>query len=308
VIVTPRLRRALALKGITPATLVPEASIGRAEDAAIRVAELVEDTALAHHAVGAAEPWPGSVAFLDGIQRSELVGYCGSTPLLGAEIAAAVRERRDGRLTTAVAERRRYLVGRADALAQVGDVAEGLELLPTGAKGPVHPTYDLACAQRAIDSARGNLELVVGDRYRARSDGWLVVDGSLSVSPTWAGDSRTIGISKSHATLPFDGADLDHYLRLPDAHRSSIFAPAQGFAPVRAWALRLWDWTGRDLFYGLIRVEVSPGNGTSDVADRLSRWLLAERAPISAPDRRWDRLLYGIHAVEDYLRARRATS
>ena len=38
--------------------------------------------------------------------------------------------------------------------------------------------------------------------------------------------------------------------------------------------------------------------------DQLSRWLLAERAPISAPDPRWDRLLYGIHDVEVYLRAR----
>ncbi len=33
------------------------------------------------------------------------------------------------------------------------------------------------------------------------------------------------------------------------------------------------------------------------------RWLLAERAPLSTPDHRWDRLLYGIHSVEAYLRA-----
>ncbi len=37
-------------------------------------------------------------------------------------------------------------------------------------------------------------------------------------------------------------------------------------------------------------------------ADQLSRWLLAERSPLSAPDPRWDRLLYGIRAVEQYLR------
>jgi hypothetical protein len=35
----------------------------------------------------------------------------------------------------------------------------------------------------------------------------------------------------------------------------------------------------------------------------LSRRLLAERAPLSTPDQRWDRLLYGIHSVETYLRA-----
>ncbi|HSE67337.1 MAG TPA: hypothetical protein VLB12_10130 [Gemmatimonadales bacterium] len=37
--------------------------------------------------------------------------------------------------------------------------------------------------------------------------------------------------------------------------------------------------------------------------DELSRWILAERAPVSTPDSRWDRLLYGIRAVEEYLRS-----
>jgi hypothetical protein len=37
-------------------------------------------------------------------------------------------------------------------------------------------------------------------------------------------------------------------------------------------------------------------------ADELSRWILAERAPLSRPNPRWDRLLYGIAAVERHLR------
>jgi len=72
---------------------------------------------------------------------------------------------------------------------------------------------------------------------------------------------------------------------------------------VHAWALRLWPWEGKDLFHGLVRIEVAPVNGTPAMAGLLSRWLLAERAPISTPDARWDRLLYGIHSVETYLRA-----
>jgi hypothetical protein len=111
-------------------------------------------------------------------------------------------------------------------------------------------------------------------------------------------------VVKSHATLPFDGPDLERYLRLPQGHRSSLFAPAsRRFAPVTAWALRLWPWEGKDLFHGLIRVEVAPENGVPARADELSRWLLAERAPVSTPDPRWDRLLYGIHGVETYLKA-----
>jgi hypothetical protein len=38
-------------------------------------------------------------------------------------------------------------------------------------------------------------------------------------------------------------------------------------------------------------------------ADELSRWLLAECAPLSAPDPRWDRMAYGIRSAEEFLRA-----
>jgi len=131
------------------------------------------------------------------------------------------------------------------------------------------------------------------------------VDGALSESPTWSVDQRILGISKSHSTLPFDGSELHRYLRLPSGHRSSIFLPeSRNMAPVHAWALRLWPWEGKDLFHGLVRVEVAPANGTPEMADLLSRRLLAERAPLSTPDSRWDRLLYGVHSVEQYLRSR----
>jgi hypothetical protein len=162
---------------------------------------------------------------------------------------------------------------------------------------------DLANAARALDRARGALELTLGDRFRGRSDGWLLVDGTLSDSPVWAADERMVAVSKSHATLPFDGADLERFLRLPAGHRTSIYAPGtRSLAPVCGWAVRLWPWEGKDLFHGLVRVEVAPENGTPAVADALSRRILAERAPISTPDKRWDRLLYGVHSVEAYLR------
>jgi hypothetical protein len=169
---------------------------------------------------------------------------------------------------------------------------------------PPHPVRDLANAARTLDRARGALELEVGERYRQRSPEWLVVDGSLTESPLWAGDPRMIGVSKSHATLPFDGPDLDRFLRLPSGCRSSIYAPeTRSLTPVREWALRLWPWEGKDVFHGLVRIQVAPDNGGPAMADTVSRRLLAERAPLSTPDRRWDRLLYGIHSVESYLRA-----
>ncbi|MEP6689377.1 MAG: hypothetical protein ABJC36_13585 [Gemmatimonadales bacterium] len=298
------LRRALAARGLTPASAVPEASGGRTEEACLRPARLVEDSALDWHQVGAPEPWPGTLGFLDGVQRSELLAYAGSAPIVAGEVAAAVRERADRKLATVLEERRLLIIGRPAALAAAGEFPDGFRTVALPEDDPAHPVRDLANAARALDQARGALELELGERYRRRSAGWLVVDGALTESPLWSSDPRMLGVSKSHATLPFDGADLDRYLRLPQGHRSSVYAPqTRSLTPVHEWALRLWPWEGKDVFHGLVRVEVTPANGTPAIADRLSRYLLAERAPLSAPDYRWDRLLYGIHSVEAYLRA-----
>ena len=75
-----RLRRAVASRGFTPASWIPAASEGRAEQATIRPARLLEDLPLSGHPVGAAEPWPGPVAFLDGTQRYEVMAYAGASP------------------------------------------------------------------------------------------------------------------------------------------------------------------------------------------------------------------------------------
>jgi hypothetical protein len=299
------IRRRLAGRGLTPASAVPESSAGRAEEACIRPARVVEDVALCTHPVGQPEAWPGPLAFLDGVQRMHLVAYAGAAPIYVAEIAAAVRERRAARLRTVDEDQRRFAIGRPGALEAAGDALDGLGTVALPEDEPPHPVRDLTQASRALDRARGQLELELGRRYRRVSDDWLVVDGSLAESPDWATDAHTVGVSKSHATLPFEGADLDRYLRLPRGHRTSIFAPqSRSVAPVHAWALRLWDWEAKDLFHGLVRIEVAVANGVPATADTLSRRLLAERAPLSTPDPRWDRLLYGIHSVEQYLHAR----
>lgn len=299
-----RIRAQVVARGLTPASWIPEASEGRIDEASIRPARLVEGHAVAAHAVGPAEPWPGTVAFLDGIQRYHIVAHAGTAPLVIATIAAAVRERRERRLATAVHGARTLAVGRAEALNAAGDALGDLERITLAEDGPVHPVRDLAAVRRAVDQERGRLELEVGARYPRPENSWLVVDGGLSESPAWAADGRTIGIVKSHSILPFSGEDLERYLKLPCGSRSSVFAPASSqVAPVYSWALRLWPWEGKDLFYGLIRVEAAPGEATVREADRISRWLLAERAPVSTPDARWDRLLYGIHDVEGFLRS-----
>jgi hypothetical protein len=300
-----RLRHALALRGIRPAAGEVEGGAGRADLAEVRPGRVVEGVTLEARPVGRAEPMPGPVGFLDGIQRQELLGYVGTMPLVWAEVAAGVRLRIERRFASAGVLRARLLLGRPEALAAAGGI-EGLERVPLPDDGPLHPVRDLQLARAAVDARRGALERAAGEGFRAASDAWLVVDGSLAESPAWARDPRMLGVVKSHAALPFDGADQLTYLGLPFAHRTSVFAPAsRAVAPVWSWALRLWPSEGRDLLHGLVRVEAAPGDATLTAADRLSRWLLAERAPIAGTDRRWDRLLYGIHEVERALRAGR---
>jgi hypothetical protein len=298
------LRRALAAKGFTAASFVPEGSGGRQEEAGIRPARITEGIDVRAIAIGPAESWPGPLAFLDGVQRSEVVGYYGSSPILSADIAAAVRERHARRLHTVALQSRRLLLARPDALAAAGDAL--LDHVPVALPDDdaPHPVRDLLNAARALDRERGSLEISVAAQYRSGCDGWLVVDGSLAESPRWSVDPTLVAISKSHSILPFDGENLERYLRLPVWHRSSVYEPVtRSVAPVRAWGLRLWPWEGKDLLHGLVRVEVAPLNGEPEMVDAISRWIMAERAPLSAPDHRWDRLLYGIYSVEQYLKS-----
>lgn len=300
------VRRGLARLGLTPVAGLPERSDARGEEPAIVPARLVEHSALRAVPVGPPGGVPEVVAFLDGTQRFEVVGYVGAAPLVLARIAAAVRERRGRRLRTVEALRRTLVLARADALAAAAGALDGCDTVALPDAEPVHPARDLLAAREAIDAARGALEREAGDRYRRASGAILVVDGSLSESPAWASDPAMVGVVKSHATLPFEGEDLTRYLRLPAGHRTSVFAPAtRRVAPVFSWALRLWPWEGHDLLHGLVRVEAAPIEATLAAADALSRWLLAERSPLSTPDARWDRLLYGVHAVETRLRAAR---
>ncbi len=300
------LRRALAAIGFVPATTRAAGSQGRREEAKIRPSRLIEHSTARAISVGAGQASPEPLAFLDGVQRHQVVAYGRRFPfpMVAGVVAAAVRERADRRLATIVSETRRVLVGRRAVLDEAEGVWEDCDRIVLDEDESEHPVAELDRAVAAIDDARSRLEVRIGEAFRVRSNAWLIVDGSLAESSAFARDGRMLGVSKSHATLPFSGTDLETYLRLAPGHRTSVFQPSsRRFAPVYAWGLRLWPWEGRDLLFGLVRVEAAPTAESLARADEFSRWLLAERAPVSAPDARWDRLLYGIHNVEDFLAA-----
>lgn len=301
-----RLRRGLAgVRDVVVASAVPRAAEGRPDDFRLAPSRLIEDTALTARSVGPVTACPVPLAFLDGTQRYEVVGYAGTLPVVAAVLGAAVRLRTEGRLRTVERLERRILVARPEVLAGLEGAADGFDLVALEASGDAHPLRELEDARGVVDGARAALERTVGGRFRAGSNDWLVVDGVISDSELWAQDPRAIGVSKSHATLPFAGPELETYLTLPAGHRSSVFEPATWrFAPVYSWGLRLWPFARKDLLHGLVRIEVAALEGALDRADEVSRWIAAERVPLARPDPRWDRLLYGVATVERHLRAR----
>lgn len=300
------LTRRLTLRGFEPSTTGSAGAVGRLEDAGIRPATLIDAERLTTHPVGRPEPHPGPIAFLDGVQHHRIVGYRNALPLIAARIGAAVLLRTGRRLHAAVVTIRDLILGRPAVLEAAGEI-EGVGRIAVAEDEPEHPARDLDLARQALDHARGALEVETGLRFRERSDALLIVDGSLAESPAWAADPRMLGVAKSHASLPFAGDDLRRYLGLDEAQRTTVFQPAsRRLVPVYSWALRLQSPRGRDPFYGLVRIEAAATPETLARADAYSRWILAERAPVSAPDPRWDRLLYGIRAVERHLDARMA--
>jgi len=235
-----------------------------------------------------------------------VVAYAGASPIVVASVAAAVRRRTDRRFVTAAEVRRDIVIGRPEALEAAGAAIDGWSTVALPVDEPPHPVGDTVQARIAVERARAECEREAGRAFRKRDAGWLLVDGTLTDTPEWAADPKMLGVIKSHASLPFGGPELEAYLQLPYAHRTSVYTRAsRAKAKVYSWALRLWPWEGKDLLYGLLRIEAAPADGrTGARADEISRWLLHERAPISTPDKRWDRLLYGIHDVERYLKAR----
>jgi hypothetical protein len=311
--VTPRRpwTEAIVAAGAVRASYVPEASIGRSAALEPTGAELVEGEALAVHPVPVSAAGPSVVSFLDGIQQWAVVGYDGVTPIVRAYVAAAVRRREpDRRLRTAGEAAREFAITRLAALsASVRRAleADGVEIVDLTADETGQPGTALRAAHLRVDRGREEVERELGERAAARlgSDEWLVVDGLLSESRILAEHPRALGVIKSHGAQYFEGAALERALTLPAEHRTSAFRPlGHQHRPVYSWYLRLWPWEGNDLLYGLLRIEARAHGASVAQAATLSGWLLRERAPVSTPDARWDRLLYPIHDVETYLRAR----
>jgi hypothetical protein len=304
---------AILAAGVVPASYVPDASAGRTDLEEFTGADAVEDSELRVHALAGARPLaPAAVGFLDGIEQWRVVGYAGVTPIVRAYVAAAIRLRgADRRPHTVAEDAEEIAITRLDRLPETVRAAleaTGVRVVEISAEDAGQPARALPAARVEVQKARAALERRLAERWLARLgvDQWLVVDGVLSDSRELSVHPRTLGVVKSHGAEYFAGPELERALTLPVAHRTSVFRPKSRGArrEIYSWYLRLWPWEGNDLLYGLLRVESRAHPDTVARASRVSAWLVNERAPLATPDRRWDRLLYPIHDVETYLRAR----
>lgn len=252
-------------------------------------------------------PVVGFAAFLDGIQRSRVLAHRGAVPLVHGAVAAAVRVREGRRLRTwdaPVVSQALFAPLAALEPAFASALAARVALRDTGAAPGAHPQEFTARALTAVQRERERAEVALAGAWIARESRPLLVDGGISGAGDAARHSLAVGVVKSHRTLYVDGGTLPLVLGLREGERTTaveLSSPRR--ERVATWYLRLRGAGERSPFFGLVRVEVARDGDLTARADLVSRWLLAERTPVSLPDPRWDVMVYGIHECEQYLSA-----
>ena len=281
------------------------------EPEAVERADLVEGTELQAHPLAAEAQIPATVSFLNGMERWRVVAYDGVVQIADAYVAAAVRRRDEHGVLHTTAERSgAFAVAPLESLSpSFREILEqsGADIEPMAGDLVGQPARYLEQVESTVRRVRAHLERELAEAclHDLGAEEWLVVDGLLSRSPAVARHPRTLGVIKSHGAQFLEGRGLERALTLPAGNRTSVFAVRGGHTrtEVYSWYLRLWPWEGNDLLYGLLRIEARAHPETVARASQLSGWLFAERAPLATPATRWDRLLYPLHQVEEYLKA-----
>jgi hypothetical protein len=286
--------------------------------------DVIESTTVRAHRVDE-PPTVGFSAFLDGVQESHVIHYADGIPVVCGRVSAVVRHRLLRRLVTwkRPLVRCRLYVPRAlvsptiwsHAIGSAFEVVDTTEA--TDAAGAslssAHDAHPFTVAQRALEAVkrdRERAERQLAEDWCATQTEPLFVDGSIATSDRVSRSPFAVGVIKSHRTLYVTGAAMRVVQSLPLHHRSSVIrVEAYHRTSVASWYLRVRDATGRDPMWGLLRVETTlpdKADAPQVIAARanlISRWILAESTPLSLPDGRWDKMVYGIRDCEEFLRA-----
>ncbi len=276
--------------------------------------------------------------FLDGVQSSREIGRINVAPVIVATVAAAIVNRCDRRFSRMPLESPPVLVEAVILPRSVGDtrVEAFWELLLQAGFSELGPQEVPSSPHLVLDSAEYMDEPdpsdYVGMRERARvrvralrerleggmlrqwelddrtledSDAWIAVDGQLK--EIRESNRQAIGLIKSVARPEFVGKDVAMLLDLEPGMRTTSFIPdwqlrRDPSEQRRSWYLRMWpQQSGADALGSLMRVEAHRDTPLENV-DEISRWIIAERAPLAKPDPRWPAMIYPIHYVEKILK------
>jgi hypothetical protein len=275
--------------------------------------------------------------FLDGVQSSREIGRIEMSPVVVATVAAAIVNRCERRFSRMPLENPPVVVQAVILPRSNGDPSVGAfwdlllaagfsELGPDEVPSSPHLVLDSAeyiagadpsdyvgmreSARVRIRSLRERLEGGMLGKWELDdqvldSDDWIAVDGQLQVLP--GSNRRAVGLIKSVARPEFVGRDVSMLLDLEPGMRTTSFVPDWQLRRSpgdhrTSWYLRMWPpQRGADALGSLMRVEAARDTGPDQV-DEISRWILAERAPLAKPDPRWPAMIYPIRYVEKILK------
>jgi len=289
----------------------------------LRSAQIVEGTALRAIRIPSFPGQSGSQfgAFLDGAQKVQILGHHQGMPIVFGTVSAAVRVRVDRRMVTwgdqpPRVERRIFLPLKylpplevlrnpsAELSQSQWQIVDTSTADKNGDYPNPHPAALLERAVRAVDQEREKLEDQLAEAWCAREETPIFIDGGISRSAVVASSSCAVGVIKSHRTLYVEDDALSIVLGLEKGERSSVFRVSpRSRNSVMSWYLRLRDAKGHDPMWGLVRVEAAASDRSSERADEISSWVMAETTPLSLPDGRWDKMAYGVRDCEEFLRA-----
>lgn len=290
-----------------------EHSTPHAQPAKLLSATVIEGPELRAREVSG-EPTVGFSAFLDGTQKSQVAGYVRAIPVILGTVGAAVRERRDRRMYTwrHLVEHRLYAPRAQLSSAEWERLgAIGLALADStrrdGTEASEHPSALREDIVQRVTEDRTDAERRLAIAWCDAEPRRLMIDGGIAHADRVARSEHVVGVVKSHRSLYASGAALAAILHLRAGERSSVFLiKPEKRAEVASWYLRIRDSRGREPMWGLVRIEVAAGpsgDALTRRADEVSRWILAEVAPVSLPDGRWHTMLYGVRDCEEFLRA-----
>ncbi len=256
----------------------------------------------------------GFSAFLDGAQRMQIIAQEDGIPIVLGTVSAAIRVRVERRMQSwarrsPVVERRLYMPF-AYLENAVTDAAVPFELVDTseadynGAIPSQHPAALMERAVKKVQDDRERAELSLAQAWCESEEGLLFIDGGIGGSAPVATSGLAVGIVKSHRTLHAEGDALRTVLRLRVGERSPVFRiTSRSRTSVASWYLRVRAADARDAMWGLVRIEAPEEEWSPMRANEISCWVMRESSPLSLPDKRWDKMAYGVHDTEEFLRA-----